>query len=243
MYKNINFLDINVAALDLDGIIREITEYALSGKRNFITYINAHCANISFVDIEYRETLRKANLVYAGGQGVVWATRFLRSPLPGRINILDFFDKLTVGLKRRGITIYLLGGQEDIVKKTEASLREKGLDVVGYRSGFFDDPQEQELIREINMLKPDILMVGMGVPKQEKWIYRHLDELDVRLCWAVGAAFDWLSGRRKRAPRWMVQLGLEWVHRLFQQPRRLWKRYLIGNIIFVYHILSYKIKG
>jgi N-acetylglucosaminyldiphosphoundecaprenol N-acetyl-beta-D-mannosaminyltransferase len=124
---------------------------------------------------------------------------------------------------------------------TEKVLREKGLAIVGSRDGFFDEAEE-DAVREINKLKPNILMVGMGTPKQEKWIYNHLNELDVNLCWGVGAAFEWLSGYRKRAPRWMVECGFEWLYRLYQQPKRLWKRYLVGNLVFIYHVLHWKNK-
>ncbi len=243
MRKIINFLDIEVGALTSNDIVEKILEYAIKGKGKFITYLNAHCVNISFFDFEYREILQKADLVYAGGQGVVWAARFLGTPLPERINILDFFDILVQELKERKITIYLLGGREGTVKKTEEALKSKGLKIVGSRDGFFAKSEEQEIIQEINTLKPNILMVGMGVPKQEKWIYNHINMLNVNLCWSVGAAFDWLSGQRKRAPRWMSKFGLEWLYRLCQQPKRLWKRYLLGNLLFIHHVLKYKLSG
>jgi len=241
MHCNINFLGIKVGALTLDEITREILDYAIRGKGRFITYINAHCVNVAFKDDEYKKILQKTDLVYTGGQGVIWAARLLGCPLPERVNILDFFDKLTPRIKEKKITIYLLGGTKEVVKSAQEKLKGFGLEVIGGRDGFFDETEEAEVIRGINILKPDILMVGMGVPKQEKWIYAHLKELDVHLCWAVGAAFDWLSGYRKRAPNWMIKWGLEWLHRLCQQPNRLWKRYLIGNIVFSCHVLKWKI--
>ncbi|MBU4468310.1 MAG: WecB/TagA/CpsF family glycosyltransferase, partial [Candidatus Omnitrophica bacterium] len=221
----------------------KILEYALADKNKFITYLNAHCLNTALIDNEYKRILQKADLVYAGGQGVVWAARFLGAPLPERVNILDFFEILVPELKDRKITIYLLGGRKGTVKKTEEVLKSKGLRIVGSRDGFFAKSEERELLQEINSLKPNILMVGMGVPKQEKWIADNINALNVNLCWAVGAVFDWLSGQRKRAPCWMIKFGLEWLHRLWQQPERLWKRYLLGNFIFIRHILNYKLNG
>ena len=134
-----------------------------------------------------------------------------------------------------------MGGELHIVKKAEEALKKKGLRIVGSRDGFFSKAEEKEIIREINALKPDILMVGMGMPKQEKWIHGHLHELDVHLCWGVGAAFDWFSGQRKRAPLWMINCGFEWLHRLYQQPKRLWKRYVFGNAVFIYRIVKWKV--
>lgn len=242
MPELIDFLGIKVGALTKEEIIKKILEFALSGKAKFITYLNAHCLNLSFKDCKYKKTLEKADLVYAGGQSIVWASRLLRSPLPERVNILDFFLDLAKEIRISNISIYLLGGELFIVKKTEEKLKKMGLKILGSHDGFFSEAEEKCILNEINSLKPDILLVGMGVPKQEKWIYKYLNELDVRLCWAVGAAFDWLSSQRKRAPLWMVKCGLEWLHRLFQQPNRLWRRYLIGNIVFIYRILRWKIQ-
>lgn len=237
---NIDFFDIKIGVLTLDEIVNKVLEFAVAEKHGFITYFNAHCLNVSFNDQEYKKILKSADLVYAGGQGIVWASRFLGTPLPERVNILDFFDMLVPELKNKNITIYLLGGMEGVVRNTEVELEKKGLKIIGKRNGFFDEKEDKDIVREINTLKPDILIVGMGVPKQEKWIYEHLEELDVNLCWGVGAAFEWLSGYRKRAPKWMVDFGLEWLHRLYQEPIRLWKRYVFGNIIFIYHVINWR---
>jgi N-acetylglucosaminyldiphosphoundecaprenol N-acetyl-beta-D-mannosaminyltransferase len=243
MHKSIDFLGIKIGGLTRDQIINQVLEYASTGKCRFMTYLNAHCANIYFADFEYREALQKSDLVYSGGQGVVWASRFLGGFLPERVNILDFFDGLVRKLKEEGVTVYLLGGSKNTVKKAEKFLRDKGLKILGSRDGFFDKTEEAEIIKEINRQSPDILMVGMGVPKQEKWIYGHLKELNVNLCWAVGGVFELLAGRLKRSPVWVSDCGLEWLYLGFQDPGRLLKRYLIGNFIFVYRVLDYKVKN
>jgi len=242
MYKAIDFLGIEISAITKEEIVDKIIEFAFTGRQKMITYLNAHCVNVSFTDFEYREILKVTDLVYAGGQGVVWASRFLGALLPERVNILDFFDALTEELRKKQITVYLLGNKSDIVKKTEDALKSKGLKIVGSKCGFFNKDEEVEIIKEINALQPNMLMVGMGISRQEKWIQAHIHELNVNLCWAVGAVFDWLSGQRKRAPQWMIKFGIEWVHRLCQQPKRLWMRYLVGNLVFIYHVLKWKIK-
>ena len=242
MSNTIDFLNIRINALTLDEMPKKIAEFALADKTKFITYVNAHCINVSFTDFEYKKILQNADLVYTGGQGVIWASRFLGVRLPERVNILDFFDALTEQLIDKGITIYLLGGIPRIVKKTARVLKKKGLKIVGSRSGFFDREEEKNIIKEINILRPNILMVGMGVPKQEKWIIRQLESMNVNLFWGVGAAFEWMAGYRKRAPAWMIKCGLEWLHRLYQQPKRLWKRYLLGNFFFICRILTRKFK-
>jgi N-acetylglucosaminyldiphosphoundecaprenol N-acetyl-beta-D-mannosaminyltransferase len=242
MNRQISFLGIKVNGLNKKEMVDTLLEFSEGDRPRTAFYLNAHCANIACGDREYRSILNSADLVYAGGQGVVTAAGFLGTPLPERVNILDFFGMLIERLKEKGSTLYLLGAEQAVVKDAEKALAEKGLKVVGSRNGFFENKEENDIIRKINVLKPDILLVGLGAPKQEKWIYRHRDELDVKLCWGVGAAFEWLSGHRERAPEWMINRGLEWLHRLYQQPLRLGKRYLIGNTVFIYRVLEWKIK-
>lgn len=240
MNKRISFLGIEVGVLTKKEIVGLLLGFLKGDYPRTVFYLNAHCVNIAHSDPDYRSVLNKADLVYAGGQGVVWAAKILGSPLPERVNILDFFDLLAKELRKTKLTIYLLGGRPRIVKKTEEVLKEKGLEIIGSRDGFFDKTEEPQIIREINNLKPHILMVGMGVPKQEKWIYSHLNELDVHLCWAVGGVFDLFAGRLKRAPRWVSNCGLEWLYLGLQNPKRLLRRYLLGNFLFVYRVLKYK---
>jgi len=243
MYKYVNFLNLKLSALTKKEIIDALLELCKKGRpAKKAIYINAHCVNISFSDKEYRAILNTAELVYAGGQGVVWAAGFLGCPVPERVNILDFFEEFIERLIDKKITVYLLGSTREVVEKTGAILKNKGVDIVGARDGFFPESECAEVIKEINKVKPDLLIVGMGAPKQEKWIKANSHKLDAGLCWAVGAAFEWISGYRKRAPMWMIRLGFEWLHRLLQQPVRLWKRYVFGNIIFIYHVLSWRIK-
>ncbi|MDD4909381.1 MAG: WecB/TagA/CpsF family glycosyltransferase [Candidatus Omnitrophica bacterium] len=240
----IDFLGLRISAVTREQIVGDILESALKGRRRLITYINAHCVNLSFEDSEYRQILNRADLVYADGKSIVRASRLLNNPLPERVNILDFFDRLAVQLKEKNVKIYLLGAESGVVRKAAERLSGEpfGLRISGFHHGFFTPSEEGAIIDEINRIRPDMLMVGMGVPRQEKWLRRHLQEMDVNLCWAVGSAFEWLSGYRKRAPEWMLKHGLEWFYRLCLEPKRLWRRYLIGNFIFIYYVLKWKIK-
>lgn len=242
MNRNVDFLGITLGALTASEMVDRILAYAVAGKHKKMTYINADCVNISFRNAEYRKILNQMDLVYAGGIGVVLGSRLFGKLLRERVNILDFFDKLAERLRENRVTMYLLGAKEDVVQKAKAELvRRYSLDIVGSHSGFFDEKEGNSIIEEINALRPNILIVGMGVPKQEKWIYEYRDRLDVNLCWAVGGAFNNFSGLLKRAPRWMIRCGLEWLYRLYQEPGRLWKRYLIGNFTFLYHAIRWKI--
>jgi len=239
MKDKVSILDIKINPLNRNDIVNTLLEFTKGGQPKTAFYLNAHCVNIAYSDEEYRSILNKSDMVYAGGQGVVWASRFLGEPLPERVNILDFFDLLFKGLKKQQTTIYLLGGRKEVIKKAEETLKNKGLKIVGSRSGFFDTTEE-DIIREINFLKPDILLVGMGVPRQEKWISAHLNGLNVHLCWAVGGVFNLFAGNLKKAPRWISDCGLEWLYLGIQDPKRLFRRYLFGNIIFVYRVVKEK---
>ena len=238
---------ISLAGVKIHSITRKqavdiLLDFSKRSFRRTACYVNAHCINTACYDKEYRDIQNKFDLVYAGGQGVVWASRFFGIPLPERVNILDFFDRLLEGLMEKRITVYLLGGKPEVVRKAGETLKKKGLNVVGSMHGFFDKQEEMSIIREINELRPDILMVGMGVPKQEKWIFSHLNELQVNLCWAVGGVFRIFSGELKRAPCWISNYGLEWLYLGLQDSKRLLGRYLFGNLIFVFNILRYKLR-
>lgn len=242
MQKIVNFLDLKISALTSDEMFNIILEFAIAGNRKMITYLDVNCVNISFRDAEYRRILSQADIVHADGQGVVWGSKFLKKPLPERVNPLDFFDALLNIASKKSISFYLLGGKPDVIQNAVDKLKNKflNLKIIGFHHGYFDK-EEEEIIEEIKRLRPNILMVGMGVPKQEKWIYKHLDRLEVNLCLAVGGMFDILSDSLKRAPIWMIDGGLEWLYRLYQEPGRLWKRYLFGNFIFIYRILKWEI--
>jgi len=117
-------------------------------------------------------------------------------------------------------------------------LRERfpGLEIAGYQHGYSED--DQEVIDKINQAAPDILFIGLGFPKQEKWISKHLEDLDIKVAVCIGGVFDVISGKTKRAPRWMQDACLEWLWRLIQEPRRLWKRYLFGNSQFIFLVIK-----
>jgi N-acetylglucosaminyldiphosphoundecaprenol N-acetyl-beta-D-mannosaminyltransferase len=240
MHKNIDFLGIKIASIRKMDIVSLLLNFGQDTKKRMAFYLNAHCVNLACSDHYYKTILNQSDLLYAGGKGVVWASRFLGSGLPERVNILDFFDAFSKEARLRKTSFYLLGGTNEVVSGAANILRSNGLNILGFRHGFFTAEEEKDIVREINTLQPNVLMVGMGVPKQEKWIYEHSHVVSVNLLWGVGAAFEWLSGKRKRAPGWMIEYGLEWLHRFCQQPLRLWRRYLIGNLLFVFRVLAWK---
>ncbi|MFA6358399.1 MAG: WecB/TagA/CpsF family glycosyltransferase [Candidatus Omnitrophota bacterium] len=241
----IDFLGIRVNLITKDELAKNILELALSGKRKVITYLNAHCVNVAVADAEYGRMLNLSDIVYPDGMGVVWASLLLGKPLLERANVFDFSNKLFVKIAETKVKLYFLGGKEAVVRRAVENLKNEfpPINVLGFHNGYFTDAQSKEIIREINALKPNVLIVGMGIPKQEKWVFKHLDELEVNLCWLVGGMFDNLSGAINIAPRWVGYVGFEWLYRLFQDPWRMCGRYLIGNPFFIYRVLQCKIRN
>ncbi len=230
----VDILGIEIDNLSSSELLQRVDDFIADGNPHQIVYINIDTANRSVKDPSYRRIVKSADLVYADGMGVVLASRLFSTPLKERVNAGDFLPDMCARAAEKGHRIYLLGGEEGVAEKVKQNLTERypNLCIVGAQSGYFPDERSESVVREIHEARPDILLVGMGSPKQEKWIHRNLERLGVPVAWGVGALFDYYSGRIRRAPIWMREWGLEWMHRLTKEPRRLWQRYLVGNVVF-----------
>lgn len=188
-------------------------------------------------------------LVLADGMPLIWASRFLGTPLKEKISGSDFLAGFGPVAARQGYRLFFLGGKDDAVEISAAILQKRfpGLRVVGTCSppmGFENSPAaSQQVIEAITSAAPDLIFVGLGTPKQEKWIYENRRHHRVPLSFPVGAGFDFLSGKSRRAPVWMRRSGLEWLWRLAQEPGRLSGRYLVRDLRFLPIILRQKRKG
>ena len=186
-----------------------------------------------------RNAYQDASLVLADGHPVVWAARLLGKPLPGRVSGSDLVPKLFAAADENNpLRVFLLGALAGVAERAAANMKQKwpSVETVGLYSpplGFEKDPQEeQSILQQIASVKPDILVVGLGAPKQELWVHRHHRQLDAKVALCVGATIDFLAGEKRRAPRWLQCLGLEWMHRMCSEPRRLVKRYARDAWIF-----------
>lgn len=184
---------------------------------------------------EYREFLSRASLVVADGQPLIWASRLLSTPLPERVAGSDLLPALCERAAQRGHRVYFFGGNPGSAESARDILtaRFPGLQVVGTACppiGFDKDPQQNEAaLADIQAAEPDIVFVGLGSPKQERWITANQDRYGPAVSLGIGVSFSFIAGDVKRAPVWMQKLGLEWVHRLCQEPSRLWRRYLVDS--------------
>ena len=210
--------------------------------------MNPDCFNKTFKDKKYLENLKKSDYIFPDGSGVNLACKILKTPLKENINGTDMLPYiLRLAIEKR-YKIFLLGGQDGVAESMKNKLinKFKNLDICGVHHGYFDFNEKKDkninhkVIQNINLLNTDILFVAFGAPLQEEWIIKNRDKIQAKVILGVGGLFDFYSDRIPRAPLWMREIGIEWIYRLKQEPKRMWKRYIIGNPLFLYRVYSYK---
>jgi exopolysaccharide biosynthesis WecB/TagA/CpsF family protein len=197
-------------------------------------------------DTEFKKVYENADLILTDGKPLIWISRILKTPIKEKVSGSDLFPRICELAAKKKYKLFLLGAAEGVAEKAANNLmsRYKGLDVVGTFSpdyGFENDSKKiNEIINIINKFKPDILAVGFGAPKQEKFIYKYKDSLKVPISLAIGASIDFEAGNVKRAPIWMQNFGLEWFYRFLKEPRRMFKRYFVDDFKIIRLIWKYK---
>lgn len=199
------------------------------------------------VAMQKDETLRKsileADIINADGMAVVWASRFLGKPLPERVAGIDLMMNLVEMAHQKGYKCYFLGAKEDVVKKAvDIFSKQYSPDIIaGYRNGYFTEADEKEIAQNIAVSGAHMLFVAISSPKKEIFVNKYKHIMSVPFVMGVGGSFDVVAGVTKRAPIWMQNIGLEWFFRFVQEPKRMWKRYLIGNSKFIWMVLKEKL--
>lgn len=236
---------IPVANLSQDEAVEAIDKLISEGGSHYGAVVNASKLVAASRDEKLKRALLDADLVTADGMSVVWASRLLGQGLKERVTGIDLFERLVEQAARRGFTVYFLGAREESVRGTVELFtnRYPALRIAGYHNGYFDSSECQSVCEAIRLSGADLLFVAMGSPRQEFWIASNVALTGVRFALGVGGSFDHLSGLARRAPRWMQRSGLEWLHRLAQEPRRLWRRYLIGNSAFIWLVIRQRLRG
>ena len=206
-----------------------------------VNFVNAHCVNLATRHHAYAATLRESDALLPDGSGIRLAARLAGTDTGDNLNGTDLFPHVCERAAARGTPIFLLGGEPGVAAAAAATMQARfpSLKVVGTQHGYFNDSENADIVGIINASGAAILFVGFGVPRQELWIARHRDQIDVPLLLGVGGLFDYYSGRIPRAPMLLRRLGCEWAWRLWQEPRRLAGRYIVGNIIFIGHALRH----
>ena len=204
--------------------------------------INALKINLMEDDPKLAEIVNTCPLINADGASVVWAAKRLGIPLKERVTGCDMFQNLVRVAADKGYKIFLFGAKEEVVTKVK-SIYEKqypGIQIVGYRNGYFTEKDEPEIVKQMHDSGADMMFVAFSSPKKEYWVNKYLNEIGIPFVMGVGGSFDIVAGVTERAPKWFQEHGLEWFYRFIQEPKRMWKRYIIGNTKFV--ALTYKYK-
>ncbi|OQY93774.1 MAG: glycosyltransferase [Sphingobacteriales bacterium UTBCD1] len=195
-------------------------------------------------DTELRNSIINCDIINADGQAVIWASRFLNRRLPERVTGIDLMEALVELCFKKKYRIFFLGAKEEIVKKVVDTYKNKYSDdlIAGYRNGYYNKSDEPLIAQQIADSNASVLFVAISSPKKEIFLNTYKDIICTPFIMGVGGSFDVVAGFVKRAPKWMQKTGLEWFYRLMQEPRRMWKRYLIGNTKFIYLVVKEKMK-
>ncbi len=243
MRRTVPLLGVEIDVVDTAALCYRLLEFAAGNRQRRVMYVNADCMLIAHENRRYGDLLNRADLVYADGIGVVLGARLFGHRLPGRSTGADFFPYFCAMAAERGIRLYLLGAAEGVARAAAERLQRDipELRIVGTHHGYFRRRESGRIIDAVNRARPHVVVIGFGAPAQEFWMEEFGPRLEARVLWGVGGLFDFLSGNTRRGPRWLLDHGFEWLCRLFIEPRRLWRRYLIGNVRFLALLLRHRL--
>ena len=240
--KQVEILGVNVNSLTMAQAVEAVQQFIAEKKVALVATANAEMLMRSTQDEELKDILNQADLVVPDGAGTVWAAGHLGEPMPERVAGFDLAQELMREAPARGDRIYFFGSAPGVADKAKAKAEElyPGIQVVGTRNGFFTEADEPGIIAEIKAARPDILLAALGVPKQEKWLKKHMQELQVPVSIGVGGTLDVMAGVMERAPLWMQKAKLEWLFRGLKQPSRAGR--LMALPRFVLRVMASKKK-
>ncbi|HMN47659.1 MAG TPA: WecB/TagA/CpsF family glycosyltransferase [Ignavibacteriaceae bacterium] len=239
MRNKLDILYVEISKVDYSDIQISIKNTFLEGKQIVITGANVNTINLALENLKFREVLSNFNLLHPDGIGVFLASKFLygKNGFSKRITGSDFYIELIKESLKNNWSFFFFGDTDETLSKI--SKANPDLYVKGFCNGF--NFNNDKLIKDINTAKPDILIVGLGSPKQEDWIVTNRDNVNAKVIVAVGDGIKVFAGTKKRGTKLVRILGLEWFVRLINEPKRLWKRYIIGIPLFILRVLKYKL--
>ncbi len=239
----INILGVQVHPLTVDQLHEELAQLIETDSHAEVLHVNVHGMNLSADNPWLRDYLNQAEIVFCDGAGIILGARILGQHIPERITYADWMWQLAEFAAARGYSFYFLGAKPGIAQTAADRMIERfpELKIAGVRDGYFNKdnghPDNEAVLADINAARPNILIVGMGMPMQERWLLDNWNRIDANIALTGGAVFDYISGDLKRAPAWMTNNGLEWLGRLLIEPRRLWQRYIVGNPVFLARVI------
>lgn len=239
----INILGVQVHPLTVDQLHEELAQLIETDAHAEVLHVNVHGMNLSADNPWLRDYLNQAEIVFCDGAGIILGARILGQHIPERITYADWMWQLAEFAAARGYSFYFLGAKPGIAQTAADRMiaHFPELKIAGVRDGYFNKdnghPDNEAVLADINAARPNILVVGMGMPMQERWLLDNWSRIDANIALTGGAVFDYISGDLKRAPTWMTDNGLEWLGRLLIEPRRLWQRYIVGNPVFLARVI------
>ncbi|WP_201288887.1 WecB/TagA/CpsF family glycosyltransferase [Erysipelothrix anatis] len=235
MNDRLQIFNTHVNNLTMDETILRVEEIVKRGVPTQHVVINASKVNLMREDARLTEIVNSCELINADGASILWAAKQFGFELKERVTGIDLFQNLLPIAEKKEYSIYLFGAQQKVVSKVSDMIREQypEIKIVGTRNGYFNEEESDSIVESIAASGADMLFVAFSSPMKEYWISENLEKLNVPFIMGVGGSFDVLAGVTDRAPIWMQDSGLEWFYRFIQEPRRMWKRYIVGNFKFV----------
>ena len=238
-------LGVQVASATEPAALGELERLADAGAPVLVAYVNAHTLNLAATDPSYKALLQDAGLVLNDGVGVALAARIGGHRFPANLNGSDFNPRILELAARRSWPVFFLGASQGVAEEAARRLKERipNLVVAGTRDGYFPRGDDAEVAKMIEGSGAAVVMVAMGNPLQETWLRDNLAATGAKIGVGVGAFFDFSAENVRRAPAWMNRVGVEWLFRLAQEPKRLWRRYVVGNPVFLYRVLRERLRS
>lgn len=244
---SITVLGIPVACLTVDEAVEEVLRLHDAGGPAIVVFANAHALNLAARDARFRADLRRADLVLNDGSGLALAARLQGRRFPANLNGSDLTPRILAVAAAHDWSVFLLGAEPGVAEEAGERLvvANPGLRVVGTQHGFTAPSETADVVQAIAERAPDLLLVAMGNPHQEQWLVDNLAATGAPLGIGVGAYLDFVVQRVPRAPAWMNRAGIEWLFRLYQEPGRMWRRYVLGNPLFVWRVVRerWRVRG
>ena len=239
--QRITLMGCQIDNLSMEDTLVKVEQFIQSGQPHQHVVVNVDKLVKASRDESLRRIINDCALINADGMPVVWASRLLGTPLKERVAGVDLFEALMRRSADKGWRVFLLGAREDVVQAVRDTYLRKypHLLIAGWRNGYWDGEQEEaEVVEQIRASRADLLFVAISSPKKEIFLGRHQAAMQIPFAMGVGGTFDVAIGRVRRAPRWMQQSGLEWLFRFLQEPRRLFRRYFIDDMAFIWLLIK-----
>jgi len=243
--SRVNILNTTIDNLSIQETLQTIEKAIANKTQLHHVVVNAGKIVAMQTDLQLRKSVNESDLINADGQAVVWASKLLKQPLKERVAGIDLMQNLVELAHEKNHKVYFFGAKEEIVQEVVKKYSEKYSPniIAGYRNGYFKKEEEKDIAKQISESGANILFVAISSPTKENFLYQNKALLsNVNFIMGVGGSFDVVSGKVKRAPLWMQKNGLEWFYRFIQEPKRMWRRYLVGNTKFIILVLKERFK-